>query len=170
VISIQPLDRFWQEPEPSQATGMALALCILGKFLGVVCHFFPLPLDAPTFAARCLHVPNNTSRKVELWAKMVSGNFAEMMPCLCHLGIFYTTQIYGTGPTALLPGKVVQGKYKFCYKLPKLSSLIQFYRKMLGGAKWQENVYSREEWKKLLRTAGIVAFCTCEWNESNVLV
>jgi hypothetical protein len=31
----------WQEPEPSQATGMALICCILGKFLGVVCHCFP---------------------------------------------------------------------------------------------------------------------------------
>ena len=36
---------FWQEPEPSQATGMALAHCILGSFLGVGCHCFPLPLD-----------------------------------------------------------------------------------------------------------------------------
>ena len=26
-----------------------LAHCILGKFLGVVCHCFPLPLDVPTF-------------------------------------------------------------------------------------------------------------------------
>jgi len=25
----------WQEPEPSHVTGMALAHCILGKFLGV---------------------------------------------------------------------------------------------------------------------------------------
>ena len=34
--------RAWQEPEPSHVTGMALAHCILGKFLGVVCHcFFP---------------------------------------------------------------------------------------------------------------------------------
>jgi hypothetical protein len=30
-----------QEPELSQATGMALAHCILGKFLGVGCHYFP---------------------------------------------------------------------------------------------------------------------------------
>jgi hypothetical protein len=45
-----------QEPEPSQATGMALARCILGKFLGVGCHFFPPPLDVPTFSAWCLHV------------------------------------------------------------------------------------------------------------------
>jgi uncharacterized membrane protein len=42
IISIQPLGRFWHEPELSQATGMALTRCILGKFLGVVCHCFPL--------------------------------------------------------------------------------------------------------------------------------
>jgi hypothetical protein len=35
---------------------MALAHCILGKFLGVGCHFFPPPLDVPTFSARRLHV------------------------------------------------------------------------------------------------------------------
>jgi hypothetical protein len=28
MISIQPLGRFWQEPEPNQATGMTLARCI----------------------------------------------------------------------------------------------------------------------------------------------
>ena len=33
--------RAWQEPEPSHVTGMALAHCSLGKFLGVVCHAFP---------------------------------------------------------------------------------------------------------------------------------
>ena len=43
-----------QEPEPSQATGMALARCILGKFLGIGCHCFPPPLDVLTFSARCL--------------------------------------------------------------------------------------------------------------------
>jgi hypothetical protein len=35
---------------------MALAHCILGKFLGVGCHCFPPSLDVPTFPARCLHV------------------------------------------------------------------------------------------------------------------
>ena len=39
--------------------GMALAHCILGKFLRVVCHCFPPPLDVPAFAARCLYVRNN---------------------------------------------------------------------------------------------------------------
>jgi hypothetical protein len=34
---------------------MALAHCILGKFLWVGCHCFPPPLDVPT-SARCLHV------------------------------------------------------------------------------------------------------------------
>ena len=48
--------RAWQEPEPSQVTGMALAHCILSKFLGVVCHCFPPPLDVPTLAARCLRL------------------------------------------------------------------------------------------------------------------
>src|SRR5215470_14662329 len=38
---------------------MALAHCIRGKFLGVVCHCFPPPLDVPTFATRCLYVRND---------------------------------------------------------------------------------------------------------------
>ena len=45
-----------QRPDLSQATGMALVRCILGKFVGVVCHCFPPRLDLPTFATRCLHV------------------------------------------------------------------------------------------------------------------
>jgi len=49
----------WQEPEPIHATSMALALCIFGKFLGVVCHCFPPPLDLPTFSARCLYFRND---------------------------------------------------------------------------------------------------------------
>ena len=46
--------RACQEPEPSHVPGIALAHCILGNFLGVVCHCFPPPLDVPTLAARCL--------------------------------------------------------------------------------------------------------------------
>ena len=56
IISIQPEGQVWQEPEPSQATGMALAHCFLGSFLGVGCHCFPPLSDIPTFACRCLHV------------------------------------------------------------------------------------------------------------------
>jgi hypothetical protein len=35
---------------------MALARCILGKFLGIGCQVLPQPLDVPTFSARCHHV------------------------------------------------------------------------------------------------------------------
>jgi hypothetical protein len=97
---------FWQEPEPSQVTGMALARCILGKFLGVVCHCFPLPLDVSTFAARCLHVPINASAPSSVRWKCErewSGNFSEIKPFLRHLGIFYMPQICDMGKTALLP-------------------------------------------------------------------
>ena len=41
IIGIQPLGRFGQRPELSQATGVALVRCILGKFLGVGCQYFP---------------------------------------------------------------------------------------------------------------------------------
>ena len=55
IIVIQPLGRSGQRPELSQSTGIALVRYILGKFLGVVCHCFPLRLDVPTFATRCLN-------------------------------------------------------------------------------------------------------------------
>ena len=41
IIGIQPLGRSGQRPDFSQATGMVLVSCILGKFLGVACHCFP---------------------------------------------------------------------------------------------------------------------------------
>jgi hypothetical protein len=98
LISIQPFGRFWQKPEPSQAA-MALTRCILGKFLGVVFHCFSLPLDVPTFAARCLHVPNNANASSsERW-----NCGREMTPFLRHIKFFYMSQIYDMGPTALLP-------------------------------------------------------------------
>jgi hypothetical protein len=81
-ISIQPLGQFGQEPEPSQATGMALVRCILGKFLGVVRHCFPPRLDVPTFTARCLHVHNDardpSSERRNYGRERLSGNFAYM--------------------------------------------------------------------------------------------
>jgi hypothetical protein len=55
IISIQPEGRFWQEPEPSQATGMALAHCILGSFLGVGCHCFPPHITYMMFITNLLH-------------------------------------------------------------------------------------------------------------------
>jgi hypothetical protein len=41
IIGIQSLGWSGQRPELSQVTSMALVRCILGKFLGVVCHCFP---------------------------------------------------------------------------------------------------------------------------------
>ena len=109
INGIQPLGRSGQRPEFSQATGMALARFILGKFLGVACHCFPplLFLDVPTFHHQVPPRPprreRSQRRKWELWARMLSGNFAEMTTSTLHLGIFYMPQIYDMGPTVLLP-------------------------------------------------------------------
>ena len=82
IIGIQPLDQFGQRPELSQATGMALVRCIMGTFLGVVCHCFPRFLDVPTFHHQVPPRPprreRSQRRKWELWARMLSGNFGEM--------------------------------------------------------------------------------------------
>ena len=82
IISVQPLGQFVQEPEPIQATGMALVRYILGMFLGVVCHCFSPRLDVPTFAARCLHVRNDardlSSERWNYGRERLSGNFAYM--------------------------------------------------------------------------------------------
>jgi hypothetical protein len=64
-------------------TGMALARCMLGKFLGVVCHCFSLSLDVPTFAAKCLHIPINASApSSKRWncGQEWFVDFAEMTP------------------------------------------------------------------------------------------
>ena len=102
--SIQPLGHFGQEPEPRQVTGMALVRCILGKFLGVVCHCFPLHLDIPTFATRCLHIRNDardpSSERWNYGPERLSSNFAYMASLFTPLGIFYMPQIYDMGLTA----------------------------------------------------------------------
>ena len=54
--------RAWQEPEPSHATGMALVHCILGKFLGVVCHGFPPAFRRSHFSGQV--PPYATTRKI----------------------------------------------------------------------------------------------------------
>ena len=45
--------RAWHDPEPKRDR-YSSGYCILGNFLGVVCHCFPPPLDVPTLAVRCL--------------------------------------------------------------------------------------------------------------------
>jgi hypothetical protein len=96
IIGIQTLGRSGQRPELSQATGMALVRCILGKFLGVVCHCFSPRLDVRTFTTRCPHVRHD--------ARDPSGGRwncgREYCPVILlkwrlprHLGIFYMPQI-----------------------------------------------------------------------------
>ena len=61
IIGIQPLARSGQRPEFSQAIGMALVRCILGKFLRKDCHCFP-----PLF--RCSHFsPPGASTSATTW-------------------------------------------------------------------------------------------------------
>ena len=48
-------------------TGMALAHCILDKFLGVVFHYFPPPLDVPTLVTRCLCPQRRKRSYSERW-------------------------------------------------------------------------------------------------------
>ena len=67
-----------QEPEPSQATDMALACCFLNKVLGVGCRYFPPPLDIPTFAARYLYVCTTREILVAEGGNMSPVNLAEM--------------------------------------------------------------------------------------------
>jgi hypothetical protein len=82
VIGIQPLDRSGQRPELSQATGMVLVRCILGKLSGVVCHCFPPAFRRSHFRHQVPPLPprrkRSQRRKVELWARIVCGNFPEM--------------------------------------------------------------------------------------------
>jgi len=65
IIGIQPLGWFGQRPEPSQATGMALVRCILGKFLGVVCHCFPPRLDVPLLPSNLFRRQNTSYSKYD---------------------------------------------------------------------------------------------------------
>ena len=108
IISIQPEGRFWQEPEPSQATGMALAHCILGSFLGVGCHCFPPHLDLPTFASRCVHVQAT-------WETPISErrNYGREMArqfCLWFRLPLNMPRKSATWETALLPPTPPQGR------------------------------------------------------------
>jgi hypothetical protein len=86
-------------------TGMALAHCILGKFLGVVCRCFPPPLDVPTFTARCLYVRNDErDPSSERWncGREIVRKFCLNSDFHLNLGLFYIPKLYDMGPTALL--------------------------------------------------------------------
>ena len=76
IIGIQPLGRSGQRPELSQATGMALVRCILGKFLGVACHCFPPLWLIELQMRRC--------RKVQTQVHTVNSN-SRTANCQCGL-------------------------------------------------------------------------------------
>ena len=105
-ISIQPEGRFWQEPEPTQATGMALAHCILGSFLGVGCHCFPPPLDVPTFASRCLHVQATWETSISErrnYGREMAGQFCLWFRLNVNPAFFDMPRKSATWEPALLP-------------------------------------------------------------------
>jgi len=55
-LVFSPRGRSGRNQSPVMGPIWLLAHCILGKFLGIVCHCFPPPLEVPTFAATCLCV------------------------------------------------------------------------------------------------------------------
>jgi len=91
------MGRSGQRPEFSQATGMALVCCNLGKFLGVACYCFPRSLDVPTFHHQVPPRPPRSERsqrrKWELWARMLSGNFAEMTTSMPFRDVLYAANL-----------------------------------------------------------------------------
>ena len=95
IIGIQPLGRSGQRPELSQSNGIALVRCILGKFLGVVCHCFPPRLDVPTFATRCLSDARDPSGGRWNCGRECCPVILPKWRLPRHLGIFYMPQIYG---------------------------------------------------------------------------
>ena len=100
IISIQPEGRFWQEPEPSQAIGMALAHCILGSFLGVGCHCFPPHLDVPTFASRGLHVQATWETSISErrnYGREMAGQFCLWFRLPCKPRVWHAAQICDMG-------------------------------------------------------------------------
>jgi hypothetical protein len=86
---------------------MALAHCTLSKFLGVGCHCFPPPLDAPpsppgSFTSN--DARDLQQRKVELFVdEKCSDKFRLEFDFHVILGIFYMLQICDMGQAALLP-------------------------------------------------------------------
>ena len=85
---------------------MALACCFLGKVLGVGCHYFPSPLDIPTFAACYLHVcTTHRDSSSEGWnygREYCPVNLAEMTTSTPLWDLLHAAK-YDMGPTALLP-------------------------------------------------------------------
>jgi hypothetical protein len=77
---------------------MALAYCILGKFLGAGCHCFPPPLDIPTFSARCLHVQRCERTLAAKGGTLRGGEMFRQIPSTIRLYIYTYMKIVGILP------------------------------------------------------------------------
>ena len=89
-----------QEPEPSQATGLWHAAS-----LGVSCHYFPRLWTfqpSPPGTSTSARLDRSKQRRVELWARVLSGNLAEMTTSAPFWDLLHAAN-YDMGPTALLP-------------------------------------------------------------------
>ena len=96
-LVLSPRGRSGRSQSPVMEPIWLLAHCILGKFLGVVCHCFPPPSDFPTFVAKCLYVRSDAGDpNSERWN--CGREFCLNSDFHVNLGIFYDM-----GPTALLP-------------------------------------------------------------------
>jgi len=82
VISIQPLGRFSRNQSSVRRPVWLWHTASWASFLVVGCHYFPPPLDVPTFVARCLHVHNDardpSSERWNCGREILSGSFVEM--------------------------------------------------------------------------------------------
>ena len=106
-LVFSPRGRSGRNQSPVMEPMWLLAHCTLGKFLGIVCHCFPPPLDVPTFATTCLCVRSDArDPSSERWNCGRERCPVVILPKFqlhVNLGIFYMLQIYDMGPTALLP-------------------------------------------------------------------
>jgi hypothetical protein len=93
IIGIQPSGRSEQRPELIQATGMALVSCILGKFFGVVCHCLPDSNFRHQVPPRPPRSERSQRRKLEMWARMLSSNFAEMTTSTPFRDLLHATNL-----------------------------------------------------------------------------
>ena len=99
---------------------MTLACSFLGKVLGVGCHYFPSPLDIPTFAARYLHDARDPSS--EGWnygREYCPVNLAEMTTSTPFWDLLHATK-HDMGPTALLPLEGRRAEDFFALKIRRL--------------------------------------------------
>ena len=104
-LVFSPRGRSGRNQSPVMEPMWFLAHCILGKFLGIVCHCFSLPLEVPTFTITCLCVLSDArDPSSERWNCGRERCPVVILPKFdfhVNLGIFYMPKIY-MGPTALL--------------------------------------------------------------------